>query len=163
MRCPECGDLDSRVVDSRPAADAIRRRRECPACGARWTTHERVERRLPWIVKKDGRREPFAREKVLHGLALACRKRPFDAGQLDEMVRKVETTLEQSREPEVPSSVVGAAVMQVLAETDEVAYVRFASVYREFDSVDAFVQTIRDVRRHRTKVPDDAPPRPKSS
>ena len=145
MKCPECGDPESRVVDSRPNADAIRRRRECPTCAARWTTHERVEKRLPWIVKKDGRREPFAREKVLHGLALACRKRPFDAGQLEDMVRKVEIALEQSREPEVPSALVGAAVMQVLADTDEVAYVRFASVYREFESVDQFVDTIRGV------------------
>ena len=94
---------------------------------------------------QDGRREPFAREKVLHGLALACRKRPIDAGQLEDMVRKVEIALEQSREPEVPSALVGAAVMQVLADTDEVAYVRFASVYREFESVDQFVDTIRGV------------------
>lgn len=145
MRCPECGEPESRVVDSRPSADAIRRRRECPTCATRWTTHERIEKRLPWIVKKDGRREPFARDKVLHGLALACRKRPIDAGQLEDMVRKVENALEQSREPEVPSAVVGAAVMQVLAETDEVAYVRFASVYKEFESVDQFVDTIRNV------------------
>jgi transcriptional repressor NrdR len=105
-----------------------------------------VERRLPWIVKKDGRREPFVREKVLHGIALACRKRPIDAAIMEDAVRRVETQLETMRDAEVPSSVVGEAVMQVLRDIDEVAYVRFASVYREFGGVEQFIETIRPLR-----------------
>lgn len=146
MRCPKCQHDDSKVIDSRTSGDVIRRRRECLDCGERFTTHERVEVRLPWVVKKDGRREPFVREKVLHGIALACRKRPIDATAMEEAVRRVETALENLREAEVSSSIVGGLVMQVLRDVDEVAYVRFASVYREFESVGQFVETIRPLR-----------------
>jgi transcriptional repressor NrdR len=143
MRCPKCQHPDSKVIDSRTSGDTIRRRRECLSCAERFTTHEHIEARLPWVVKKDGRREPFAREKVLHGIALACRKRPIDAAAMDEAVRRVEQSLENLRENEVGSSVVGELVMSVLRDIDEVAYVRFASVYREFGSADQFIQTIR--------------------
>ena len=148
MRCPRCHHPDSKVIDSRAHGDLIRRRRECLAesCAERFTTFERMEVRLPWVVKKDGRREPFAREKVLHGLALACRKRPVDAAAMEDAVRRVELELDNLREAEVPSAVVGERVMEVLREVDEVAYVRFASVYRAFESVEQFVETIRPLR-----------------
>jgi transcriptional repressor NrdR len=146
MRCPRCQHEDTKVIDSRTSGDSIRRRRECLQCGERFTTHERLEQRVPWIVKKDGRREPFAREKVLHGIALACRKRPIDADAMEELVRRVETQLENLRESEVPSTKIGELVMNVLRDVDEVAYVRFASVYREFESAEQFVETIRPLR-----------------
>lgn len=146
MRCPRCQHEDTKVIDSRTSGDSIRRRRECLQCGERFTTHERLEQRVPWIVKKDGRREPFAREKVLHGIALACRKRPIDADAMEELVRRVEAQLENLRESEVPSTRIGELVMNVLRDVDEVAYVRFASVYREFESAEQFVETIRPLR-----------------
>lgn len=146
MRCPSCEDSDTRVVDSRTTGDAVRRRRECQACGERFTTHERPERRVLWVVKKDGRREPFTRQKVLHGLALACRKRPIDDDALDKLVSEVESVLEARRESDLPASLVGEAVMDALRELDEVAYVRFASVYREFESVEQFIEAIHPLR-----------------
>ena len=142
MRCPECQHDETRVVDSRTAGDGIRRRRECTSCSARFSTQERVERRLPWVIKKDGQREPFSREKVLQGIALACRKRPLGPEDFDRAVRQVETRLISLREPELPSARVGEAVMRVLREVDPVAYVRFASVYGEFESVQQFAEAI---------------------
>lgn len=148
MRCPKCHHPDSKVIDSRTSGDTIRRRREClsETCAERFTTHERVEARVPWIVKKDGRREPFDREKVLRGITLACRKRPVHLAAMEDAARRVEAELEATREGEVPSSFVGEALMRVLRDVDDVAYVRFASVYREFESVDQFVETIRPLR-----------------
>ena len=146
MKCPVCHDEESRVVDSRTAGDSIRRRRQCVGCDARYTTHERIEYRVPWVVKKDGRREPFSRDKVLHGIVLACRKRPVDMSAMEAAVKDVEAKLELLREAEVPSSVVGAAVMNVLQEVDQVAHVRFASVYREFESVDQFIEAIKPLQ-----------------
>lgn len=143
MRCPECQHLESRVVDSRSAGDSIRRRRECASCGHRFTTYERSERPQLWVLKKSGIKEPYHHEKVLHGLALACRKRPVQAEQLDEAARQVRTLLEQRRDTPIPSSAVGEAVMEVLRRVDAVAYVRFASVYQAFESVDEFVEVIR--------------------
>lgn len=146
MKCPKCQHDDSKVTDSRVSGDAIRRRRECLECGERFTTHERLETRVPWVVKKDGRRETFAREKVVHGIALACRKRPVDAAKMEEIVRQVEIRLESTREAEVPSSFVGEMVMESLREVDAVAYVRFASVYKAFESVEQFIETIHPLR-----------------
>ena len=146
MICPTCQGGDLRVVDSRTAGSAIRRRRECQTCGSRFTTHERVERRLPWVVKKNGAKELFSAEKVLHGLRLACRKRPIGAEGLEELVRLIEDRLDALRVSEVTSSEVGEAVMGVLRDVDEVAYVRFASVYKAFENVDQFVETIRPLR-----------------
>lgn len=142
MRCPECGAQDTRVIDSRDAVDAVRRRRECQDCGARFTTHERVERRQLWVVKRDGRKEPFLRDKVLAGISHACRKRPFNEEYLDQLADRVVRRLEEQRESSVPSSRVGEEVMTVLREVDEVAYVRFASVYGAFESVNQFVDAI---------------------
>jgi len=146
MRCLECQHDETRVIDSRTAGDAIRRRRQCSRCGHRFTTHERVELRLPWVVKRDGRKVPFDQEKVLHGIALACQKRPIDAADMDKAVKAVEARLVATREPEVSTSRVGQEVMVVLREIDPVAYVRFASVYRQFDSIEQFVDTIRPLQ-----------------
>ena len=144
MRCPVCSHEESRVVDSRTSAESIRRRRQCAQCGARFTTHERRERRLPWIRKRDGRREPYSREKVLHGISLAVRKRNIGPSALDAAVDQVEAALEGPAE--VPASAVGEAVMAVLREVDAVAYVRFASVYQQFESVEQFIEAIQPLR-----------------
>lgn len=146
MRCPDCGSDETRVVDSRAGADTIRRRRQCEVCGARFTTFERVERRQLWVQKRDGTKQPFLRDKVAAGISLACRKRPITGDQIEDMVDRVVRTLEDLREPVIPSSAVGEAVMDVLRDVDDVAYVRFASVYRAFDSVDQFVEAIRPLR-----------------
>lgn len=150
MLCPACQHDDSRVLDSRDTGDAIRRRRSCLECGHRFTTLERIEIRLPWIVKKDGRREPFSRDKVLHGIALACRKRPVSPEDLEAAVQRVEQRLLEQREGEVSSARVGEAVMDALRDVDPVAYVRFASVYRQFESVEQFGEAIRG-------IPESAP------
>jgi transcriptional repressor NrdR len=138
MKCPACQREDTRVIDSRDVGDTIRRRRSCLACSYRFSTIERTEQRVPMIVKKDGRREPFLRDKVLHGIELACRKRPIDAAALQEAVQQVEQALVDLRESEVRSSKVGDIVLSVLRGMDPVAYVRFASVYRQFESVEQF-------------------------
>ena len=145
MRCPEC-NADSRVIDSRTGEHSTRRRRQCTECGVRFTTQERIERRIPTVVKKNGRREPFSREKVLHGIVLACRKRPIDPLAMEALVGQVEDALDALKMQEVPASQVGEIVMDVLRQVDEVAYVRFASVYRAFDGVGQFIETIQPLR-----------------
>ncbi|MBT3218814.1 MAG: transcriptional repressor NrdR [Proteobacteria bacterium] len=145
MRCPEC-NADSRVIDSRTGENSTRRRRQCTECGVRFTTQERIELRMPTIVKKNGLREPFSREKVLHGIVLACQKRPIDPAAMEELVGQVEKSLDSLRLPEVPASQVGEIVMDVLRDVDEVAYVRFASVYRAFESADQFIETIHPLQ-----------------
>ena len=143
MRCPACQHPESRVVDSRTAEAHVRRRRECQACQHRFTTYERMERPRLWVLKRDGHKEPYAHEKVLEGIALACRKRPVSAGAMDEAAARVRAILEAQRVSPIPSSKVGEAVMEVLRDVDAVAYVRFASVYRAFDTVAEFVEVIR--------------------
>ena len=142
MRCPACHGIESKVVDSRTTGDVIRRRRQCQACQHRFTTHERVERRLPWVVKRDGRREPFSAKKGMTGLTLACRKRPVGRDALEALVERVELRLSSRREGDVGSDEVGQILMEELSEVDAVAYVRFASVYRAFESVEQFVEAI---------------------
>jgi transcriptional repressor NrdR len=145
MRCPFCAHLEDRVVDSREAQDgqATRRRRECLACGRRFTTYERLDEVLPAVVKKDGRREAFDREKIVRGLKQACQKRPISAEQLEGLVAAVERQLQESGEKEVPSRVIGERVMARLRELDPVAYVRFASVYRAFEDVGDFMSELQ--------------------
>lgn len=145
MRCLDCESDQTRVVDSRTHGDGIRRRRECGHCGSRYSTVERVEQRLPWVLKKSGTRQPFSRDKVLHGIALACRKRPLSPEDLEQCVRQVENRLVSLREPEISSDKVGETVMEVLRTTDAVAYVRFASVYGAFESVEQFAQVLTDL------------------
>lgn len=137
------------MVDSRTSGDAVRRRRECQACGTRFTTHERLERPALWVLKKDGRKEPFSRDKAMRGIALACRKRPVEAEDMDEAIRRVEAALQATGQGEVTSEAVGAAVMEAMLELDEVAYVRFVSVYEEFESVDQFVDLVHPLRERR--------------
>lgn len=147
MRCPTCQYNGTRVVDSRPADDgnSIRRRRECEKCGFRFTTFEKVEESPLIVVKKDGAREEFAREKVRRGLIRACEKRPVNAEQIEEIVNEVERELRNIGDSEIASDLIGEKVMNKLANLDEVAYVRFASVYRQFKDISVFVEELKDL------------------
>jgi transcriptional repressor NrdR len=134
MRCPFCGHEDTQVKDSRPAEDgaSIRRRRSCPACGNRFTTFERVQLRELIVIKTDGRRVPFDRDKLARSVRVALRKRPFDEERIERIVNGIQRRLEVEADSEVPSRRIGEVVMETLRDVDEVAYVRFASVYRNF-------------------------------
>lgn len=144
MRCPFCNNSDTKVIDSRPTEDghAIRRRRGCDSCGRRFTTYEKVEEILLMVVKKDGRREAFDRAKILNGIIKACEKRPVSMADMEAMVDEIEKTLSNSMEKEVESYYIGELIMSQLKKTDEVAYVRFASVYRQFTDVNTFIKEI---------------------
>lgn len=150
MRCPFCAEQEDKVVDSRVNRDGIliRRRRECLGCHRRFTTYERVEDVLPVVVKKDGRREPFDRGKILQGLKKACEKRPVPVAVLEEIADRVEKRVQESGEPEVSSRVIGEDVMAQLHRVDQVAYVRFASVYREFKDVTQFMDELATLLKH---------------
>jgi len=147
MKCPFCGDLDNRVIDSRLSKDGsvIRRRRECLECGRRFTTYERVEEVMPLVIKKDGRREPFDRMKILMGLKKACEKRPISITTLEKVVDKIEHKILESGEKEIPSTVIGEEVMRELYNLDHIAYVRFASVYRSFKDINQFMDELKDL------------------
>jgi transcriptional repressor NrdR len=147
MKCPFCGHLEDKVVDSRLSSDgeAIRRRRECEGCQRRFTSYERVEEIMPMVVKKDGRREPFDRQKVLSGLKKACEKRPVSMDTLERVVDEIEKKLLEGADKEISSAAVGEEIMRRLQELDKVAYVRFASVYREFKDIDEFVRELTDM------------------
>ena len=149
MRCPFCQASDTRVLDSRDSAEGtvVRRRRVCKACKHRFTSYERVEVFNPLVVKKDDRREAFDREKVFAGLARACEKRPVPVEQLEELVTDIEHKLQALGEKEVPSSVIGEWLMERLSSLDEVAYVRFASVYRHFRDVTEFMNELKEIIR----------------
>ncbi|MBQ1525425.1 MAG: transcriptional repressor NrdR [Firmicutes bacterium] len=144
MKCPYCDYPDSKVIDSRPTEDgrAIRRRRECISCGKRFTTYEKVEEVLFMVVKRDGSRESFDRNKILNGIIKACEKRPVTREQMDEVVNNIERGLNNMMEKEISSAFIGEVVMDHLKELDEVAYVRFASVYRQFKDVSTFIAEI---------------------
>ncbi len=147
MRCPFCAKDDTRVLDSRDSAEGtiIRRRRECEACKRRFTTYERIEELNPLVVKKDGRREAFDRDKLLSGLKKAVEKRPVSPDQLEVFVTAIERKLQELGEKEVPSSKLGELVMEKLPTLDEVAYVRFASVYRSFRDISEFMDELKDI------------------
>ena len=147
MRCPFCAAVEDKVVDTRPSENeaVIRRRRECSSCGRRFTTYERVEETLPVVVKKDGRREPFDRAKVHGGLVKACSKRPVSLETIERAVDRIERELLESAEKEVPSSRIGDAVMVALRNLDDVAYVRFASVYRSFRDVAELMEELKSL------------------
>ena len=152
MRCPFCAHEDSQVKDSRPAEDAaaIRRRRQCEGCGARFTTFERVQLRDLIVLKSEGGRETFDREKLTRSIAIACRKRPVDGGQIDQLVSGIQRQLETLGEQEIRAAQIGAAVMEGLKRLDSVAYIRFASVYRDFSEArdfEAFAGTVEEVGR----------------
>ena len=146
MRCPFCGELESQVKDSRPSEDgaAIRRRRLCPECGGRFTTFERVQLRELTILKRSGRRAPFDREKLVRSISIATRKRPVDPERLERMVNGIVRQLESMGETELASHVVGEMVMKSLKTLDDVAYVRYASVYRDFRQTEDFARFLSD-------------------
>jgi transcriptional repressor NrdR len=165
MRCPFCKRDDSKVLDSRESAEGTvtRRRRECLGCHKRFTTYERVEELMPLVVKKDGRREPYDREKLISGLQKAVEKRPVSMDQLEALVAEVEARILERGEKEVPSSLIGEEVMGRLRALDQVAYVRFASVYRSFRDIEEFMDELKGLlddhgtdaaRRHRGQLED---------
>jgi len=145
MKCPFCDEQEDKVIDSRISkdGDSIRRRRECTACKKRFTTHEKIEDTLPSIIKKDGRREPFDRDKILKGLKVACRKRPISIELIETSVDKIERELQERGVKEIKSTEIGERVMRELHELDEVAYVRFASVYRSFKDIGEFMSEVK--------------------
>jgi len=149
MKCPFCSDMDSRVVDSRLSKDglAIRRRRQCERCKKRFTTYERLEQSLPLVVKKDGRRENFEREKLRSGILKACQKRPVSLEEIERFLDDLQNQLQESGEREIPSRWLGEQVMAWLQQRDEVAYVRFASVYRSFRDLNEFMSELQELLR----------------
>lgn len=147
LRCPFCQHMEDRVIDSRLSkeGDMIRRRRECSHCLRRFTTYERVEETLPLVIKKDGRRENFDRNKILVGLHKACEKRPISVEVLEKLVDRIEQKLQEGGEREIPSQAIGEKIMQELQSLDQVAYVRFASVYRSFKDVNEFMNEVKEL------------------
>ena len=149
MKCPFCGHIEDRVVDSRESreGDVIRRRRECLECGRRFTSYERIDEIPYMVVKKDGRREPFDREKILSGVMKACEKRPIPTAKIEALVNSVEKYVQESRERERSTEKIGEVIMRRLKELDKVAYVRFASVYLEFKDVSEFMSELKSLVR----------------
>ena len=147
MKCPFCNHNEDRVIDSRETSDAtaIRRRRECSACNKRFTTYEYVEKTPLMVIKKDSRREPFIREKILSGLRNACQKRPISMEKIEKIVSEVEAEIQKKFDQEVDSRHIGELVMEKLSKLDDVAYVRFASVYRQFKDINQFMRELRDI------------------
>jgi transcriptional repressor NrdR len=147
ISCPSCGNAESRVIDSRSMEDGIRRRRQCIKCSGRFTTYERIQARNMYVIKKDGRREEFNREKLASGIRKACEKRPLPTGTIDKVVDTIEVELFQLGKSEIPSTIIGDRVIERLRELDHIAFIRFASVYREFtdiatlkDAVDTLIE-----------------------
>ena len=151
MKCPFCDELEDKVVDSRMAkeGEVIRRRRECLGCKRRYTTYERVEEILPMVVKKDGRRESFDRTKILAGLKKACEKRPISTATIEDVTDRIEKRIQEMGETEIESRIVGEELMKELHQLDQVAYVRFASVYREFKDIDQFMEELKTLAQQR--------------
>lgn len=155
MKCPFCQETENRVIDSRLNKDAnmVRRRRECLKCSRRFTTYERVEETMPLVVKKDGRRESYDRLKIVSGLKRACEKRPVSINMIETVADKIERLLQERGDKEIPSSVIGEAVMRDLHDIDQVAYVRFASVYRSFKDINEFMSELQDLLKERNGLP----------
>jgi len=151
VKCPFCDELEDKVVDSRMAkeGEVIRRRRECLGCRRRYTTYERVDEILPVVVKKDGRRESFDRTKILAGLKKACEKRPISTATIEAVTDRIEKRIQEMGETEIESRIVGEELMKELHQLDQVAYVRFASVYREFKDIDQFMDELRTLAQQR--------------
>ena len=147
MKCPDCENEDSKVIDSRHTEDgrAIRRRRECEKCGRRFTTYEKIEEMILMVIKKDGSRQAFDRNKLLNGIIRACEKRPVSYAEMEKIVDDIERGLNNTMEKEVDSKLIGELVMEKLKDLDEVAYVRFASVYRQFTDVNTFVKEVESL------------------
>ena len=158
MKCPGCSGMENKVIDSRlnKEGDVIRRRRECLSCTDRFTTYEKLERSLPLLIKKDGRREEFDREKIISGVRKACQKRPVSTKDIEDLVDRVEQHLQDLGEKEIPAVKVGEKVIQEIYNLDDVAYVRFASVYRSFKDVNEFMVELKEVLKSKdsTNTPD---------
>ena len=159
MKCPDCSDMENRVVDSRlnKEGTVIRRRRECLSCSVRFTTYEKLERSLPLLIKKDGRREEFDRDKIIHGVQKACQKRPVSIKDIEDLVDRVEQYIQELGEKEVSAVKVGEKVISEIYNLDDVAYVRFASVYRSFKDVNEFMVELKEVLKSKegNKSPRD--------
>jgi transcriptional repressor NrdR len=155
MKCPFCHQTDNRVIDSRLSKDSnmIRRRRECERCSRRFTTYERVEEMMPLVVKKDGRRETFDRLKIINGLKRACEKRPVSINTIEAITDRIERTVQERGEKEIASSLIGETLMRELHDTDPVAYVRFASVYRSFKDINEFMVELEELLKERKGTP----------
>ncbi|HEY3269092.1 MAG TPA: transcriptional regulator NrdR [Armatimonadota bacterium] len=162
MKCPYCAIDDDRVIDSRAGdgGEFTRRRRECLGCGRRFSTIERVEMAVPAVIKSDGRREPFSREKVLRGLRVACAKRPIGTAVLNSIADEVERAAANTGLPEIQSAAIGSLVMQRLRALDDIAYIRFASVYRRFEDVDSLLAEAEGVKAAPRPPGDEQPPLP---
>ncbi len=168
MKCPACGDIEDRVIDSRLGKDyaVIRRRRECLTCKKRFTTYERIEESMPYVIKKDGRREAFDRRKIVEGMRRACEKRPISIDKIEQVADGIEQELLERPEKEIGVARIGERVMDALRDMDDVAYVRFASVYRSFRDVEEFMREIRELsekkeareqRSSENETPDEEP------
>lgn len=153
MKCPYCNKIDNKVIDSRLSKDGrtIRRRRECIQCGRRFTTYEKIEELLPMVIKKDARREPFNREKIISGIKKACQKRPISITDIEEFVDTLEIYFQEIGKKEIESKEVGERVINRLREWDEVAYVRFASVYRQFKDINEFMSELEGILKARSE------------
>ena len=162
MRCPFCGEPETQVKDSRPSEDgaSIRRRRLCPECGGRFTTFERVQLRELTIIKRSGRRAPFDRDKLMRSVQISLRKRPVEPERVEQLVNGIVRQLESMGEQEMPSSVIGELVMDALKGLDPVAYVRFASVYRDFREAADFHEVLGEIAKHDTKTGETEAPSP---
>jgi transcriptional repressor NrdR len=154
MRCPYCSHGEDKVVDSRSSKEgrAVRRRRECLRCGKRFTTYEYIENVSLTIIKNDQRREPYDRQKLMHGIVAACKKRPVSLKKIESIVDRIENQIEKSGKMEIPSSEIGKLVMMELYELDEVAYVRFASVYRKFKDISEFISEVKEMESKSDEV-----------
>jgi len=157
MKCPFCHHPNSRVVDSRPAKEgrAIRRRRQCLKCLERFTTYEQIQEFQPMVIKKDGRREPFERRKIIEGILKACEKRPISINQIEAFVDNIERDIHEKGIPEIPSKSIGEKVMAKLREWDDVAYVRFASVYKQFKDLKEFMNQLQELLSKNTSSEDN--------
>ena len=159
MHCPYCTFSDSKVTDSRVVENGIRRRRECQRCGLRFTTYERIQATALMVSKHDGRREEFNREKLIVGIRKACTKRPISSRTIEKMVEDVEAELQHLGQVDVPTSILGSMVMERLMKLDRVAYIRFASIYQDFQQIESFEQAVQDLREENTQLPlMDVPP-----
>lgn len=152
MKCPFCASRDSRVIDTREIGDGIRRRRECQSCKRRFTTYERVAPIHLLVIKSDGRREEFDREKIMEGIQLACTKRPVSSQDMEDITDQISAELYASGEQEIPSRQIGEMVMERLRKLDQVAYVRFASVYRKFKDIDSLMEEIEELKEWQQAV-----------
>lgn len=153
MRCPFCSFSDSKVTDSRTVENGIRRRRECQRCGLRFTTYERIQATALMVSKRDNRREEFNREKLISGLRKACAKRPVSSRTIEKLVEDIEAELQHMGHVEVPTSILGTMVMDRLKNLDRVAYIRYASVYRDFQDIESFERAVQDLREGNTQLP----------